>query len=319
MDSKRIEGFPQYLIYKNGDVFCTKTNTFVKRYLRKDGYFQVLLSDKNGKKKFQLLHRLLAIAFIDNPENLPYINHKDGIKTNIDIPNLEWCTASENQLHAYRTGLKKCAITRKTLEASLPSIVRPVLQYDTDGHLLNRWASIAEASREVGLTASQICASCLRRIHTSGGYIWCYEDEENAIEKSLKARSFGYGKKHVFQFSMNGEFIREWESAEEVFKELGFKTSSISLACSGKIQQAYGFFWSRSRTLPEKNLSKIKKKNRSVLQFSVEGNLIKQWSSINDAAFSLKIDNSSISKACRGKSKTAGGYIWKYETIPCVP
>jgi len=69
------------------------------------GYWTIKLS-LSGKSNRFLIHRLIAIAFIPNPENKPYINHKDGIKTNNDIPNIEWCTAKENQQHAYDTGLK---------------------------------------------------------------------------------------------------------------------------------------------------------------------------------------------------------------------
>lgn len=71
------------------------------------GYLQMnfSLNDGTGKTKTILVHKLIAETFIENPNNLPYINHIDGDKTNNHVDNLEWCTASENSRHAYDTGL----------------------------------------------------------------------------------------------------------------------------------------------------------------------------------------------------------------------
>lgn len=72
--------------------------------LTEDGYLKVTLS-KNCKCKRFYLHRLVALQFIENPDNLPQINHKDGNKLNNEVSNLEWCTKETNQNHAVRTGL----------------------------------------------------------------------------------------------------------------------------------------------------------------------------------------------------------------------
>ena len=78
--------------------------------INNSGYLEVRLS-KNGETKTKFLHILLAQVFIPNPENKPFVNHKNGIKTDIRLENLEWSTHSENILHAYRTGL--CSTTKK--------------------------------------------------------------------------------------------------------------------------------------------------------------------------------------------------------------
>ena len=72
--------------------------------IAQNGYYRITLS-KNGKRKQVYLHRLLAEHFIDNPNDLPQINHKDGNKLNNNINNLEWCTVQENTIHAYKNGL----------------------------------------------------------------------------------------------------------------------------------------------------------------------------------------------------------------------
>lgn len=72
--------------------------------IAQNGYYRVTLA-KNGVKKQKYLHRLIAIHFIDNPENFPQVNHKDGNKLNNSIDNLEWCTNQHNIIHAYKLGL----------------------------------------------------------------------------------------------------------------------------------------------------------------------------------------------------------------------
>ena len=71
---------------------------------RNGGYLQVYLADA-GKREAVYIHRLVAQAFIPNPDNKPIANHKDGNKHNNSVENLEWCTHQENVLHAYLTGL----------------------------------------------------------------------------------------------------------------------------------------------------------------------------------------------------------------------
>jgi len=77
----------------------------LKTNISSSGYYRIVFK-LNDKYKTYFLHRLLAIAFIPNPENKPFINHKDGNKLNNSLENLEWCTMSENRQHAYNTGLQ---------------------------------------------------------------------------------------------------------------------------------------------------------------------------------------------------------------------
>ena len=130
----------------------------------KVGYLHVLLSDKNYKKKRWLVHRLVAMAFLENPNNYPVVNHKDENKSNNCVNNLEWCTQSYNL--SYNEGQKK----RRE---------RKIEMYDRiTGEYLRTFNSIDEASKIMKInrtTISQVAAN-LRGRHTAGGYKWRYAD-----------------------------------------------------------------------------------------------------------------------------------------------
>ena len=104
MRRRIVEEFDNYRITEDGRVF----NSYGKelsQQLSNSGYKQVTLRDASGAGHSRFIHRLLAVAFIPNPEHKPCVNHKDGNRLNNDLDNLEWCTHKENSRHAFNTGL----------------------------------------------------------------------------------------------------------------------------------------------------------------------------------------------------------------------
>lgn len=103
---KSIKGFQgKYGVTFYGDVVNMKTGRVLNGTPDKDGYVKIGLSIARNKQLTKRRSRLVAEAWLDNPFNLPVVNHKDGIKTNDSVENLEWTTAKENTIHAWSTGL----------------------------------------------------------------------------------------------------------------------------------------------------------------------------------------------------------------------
>ncbi|MBO7526481.1 MAG: HNH endonuclease [Clostridia bacterium] len=147
-----------YEISNFGVIRKVKTKRPLKVFYRTNGYYTTSLC-KNYKVTMIYLHRIIAETFIPNPNNLPCINHKDGNKTNNDLSNLEWCTYSDNNRHAYETGLKNC---------------KKVAQYDIDGNLINIYNSVINASKETNISQANISSCALGKRNKAGGFIWKY-------------------------------------------------------------------------------------------------------------------------------------------------
>ena len=160
---KNIEGYEGlYQVSSMGRVKSLKfTKEIIMELTYTHGYFRVGLC-RNGKAKHHLVHRLVAEAFIPNPDNLPIINHKDECKTNNVVENLEWCDHLYN--NTYGTAIQ-CRIEKNA---------KPVYQYSLDGDLIKEWPSAAEVKRSMGFSAGNIGQCCLGKRKTAYGYIWKY-------------------------------------------------------------------------------------------------------------------------------------------------
>lgn len=131
------------------------------------GYFEVELC-KDGKGKVFKVHRLVAIAFLPNPQNLPCVNHKDENPSNNHVDNLEWCSYLYN--NTYGNARKKMSIKMRNNQY----LSKHVYQYTIDGKFIKEWISIAEAGRVLQIKSFNI-VSCLKgRRKTCAGYRWEY-------------------------------------------------------------------------------------------------------------------------------------------------
>ena len=167
---KPIIGYENlYQVSNLGKIKSLKRNIILKPSHNRKGYLQIILY-KNKNKKVGRIHRLVAEAFIPNPLNKPQVNHIDGNKANNCIYNLEWCTNSENQKHAFKNNLQ-------TNKGNNNPRIRKVNQYDLQGNFIKTWNSIYDIVKELNIDRSTVWRSCIGKYKQGKGYIWKYADK----------------------------------------------------------------------------------------------------------------------------------------------
>lgn len=159
---KDISGYEGlYAITEHGEVWSYKRKKFLSPGVQPNGYLRVVLLKGHNRKNYSI-HRLVAEAFIPNPNDWPIVNHKDENKANNDISNLEWCTYSFNNSYG-QSHIARVQMHAKAISKAVYCI-----------ELERTFESAKEASKILGITHSNI-VHCLKGRHkTAGGYHWKY-------------------------------------------------------------------------------------------------------------------------------------------------
>ena len=224
MNWKKIEGFERYEVSDEGDIKSTdmtivtkngqsfRKGKILKKTTGKDDYYQVHISTPGLDKNIPI-HKLVAEAFIPNPDNLPMIDHIDGDKHNNHAWNLRWVDAKTNKNNPNT----KANGQRKKGE-----------YHHSD-----------EAKMKIGL-ASKGRSSKFKGTH--GRYT-----EETLKKMSENRKGIVGPKKCVLQYTLDGVLIKEWDSISEAIRQnnlvVGAANSSITCCCQGKHKTAYGYVW----------------------------------------------------------------------------
>lgn len=156
----RIKSLPKKV--KRGNGYMTTTTQIRTTHLDKNGYERITLSNKFGNKRNELVHRLVAIVFIPNPNNLSDVNHINEVKHHNFVENLEWCTHKHNCNH----GTSSNRIGKK--------LSKSVYQYDINGNFIKQWNSVSEVSRVTGFSKGNISLNCRGGSITCNGFKWSY-------------------------------------------------------------------------------------------------------------------------------------------------
>lgn len=205
---REIKGFNgKYWVSSKGRVKNINTNRILAVGYDGAGYRSVKLNGKNYN-----IHRLVALAFIDNPNNLPQVNHIDERKDNNDISNLEWVSIEDNIRHSIHN--QSCKIKQLTL----------------DGEFVKVWASIRQLERETGYKRGGIIRACKGRQRYAYGYIWRYvnPDSQRVMNRPVI----------VYKGS---ERIGEFASATKASEALGLRYRSVSDCLKGRHATLHGY------------------------------------------------------------------------------
>lgn len=192
---------------------------------KKLGYVMIGLSVNNVSEQVYI-HRLVAEAFIPNPNNLPMINHKDEDKTNNSLENLEWCTAKYNMSYSNVFGQAKNKNSK------------PVRQYDYDGNLIKEYASSNEAARAIGIEGYCIAYCCQGRIGSVKGFLWKYADDDYIKKTHTRARS-----RRIAQMDKQGNVLKIWPSQKAAAAGTCSHASIIGGCCNGRRRSTNGYRW----------------------------------------------------------------------------
>lgn len=133
-----------------------------------DNYYKRIKINFKGKSTTIAVHRLVAKAFVPNPDNKEFVNHKDGNKINNKADNLEWVTISENVKHAIDTGLRD-------FNSMTDALGVKIIQKDLKGNFIAEHKSIAEAAKATGLSKGNICMVCKGKRNKTGGFVFSYK------------------------------------------------------------------------------------------------------------------------------------------------
>ena len=159
-----IKGYEgMYSVSSDGKVYSDRNNLELKQSVGSTGYYRVNLNNKDGGKTFKV-HRLVALHFIDNPNNFKVVNHKDGNKLNNNIDNLEWCSYAHNNIHARQLGL---CVNPKGIDSKH---CKKIKRMDT-GEV---FYSLQEAARSCGMykNRSGLSNHLAGRLSTFAGTTW---------------------------------------------------------------------------------------------------------------------------------------------------
>ena len=269
-----IDGYDHLIAFSNGVVINKHNGKEV--YGSNDGrYYRIKCSsnfvkDMPGYNTSIYKHRLIALTFIPNPENKPYVNHINGITSDNNINNLEWCTQSENMMHAIQNNLiihKKISEQYDNNKHNEPNTLyhysEPVLQLELNGDIIKEYLNIENA---VEIFKNQnikyTCMYYSKKVYnkTSSGYGWCYKKnyigsyfneqikeifpeltKEHKIDNNHIRKYIINLTRPIIQLDLDGSVVQIYNSTSIASKQLGISSSIINLSIHEKNRLCHGY------------------------------------------------------------------------------
>lgn len=277
---KQINGYNNYYIYDNGDVLNISTNKILKGSIGENGYKYYRLSKDNNKTMFYA-HRLVAEHFLENPNFLPIVNHKDGNKLNNQLSNLEWVSCSENTKHAHDNNLIKQVSKREYYKEDLENEQwKKIYDYN---YSISTCGRVRNDNTLLLLKPSLVCGYYKVRL------------SKNGIVKDMIIHKLVYCIFHDMLNIPDGYVIDHINACKTDNRLNNLRLITLSENVKAALYDT-------------KTNSSCKK----VEQLTLTDKHIAYFNSVAEAARKLKLDSSTISKVCRGINKSHGGFHFKY-------
>lgn len=226
----RVKSLSRIILDKNNHNRCIKEH-YMTGTDNGNGYLTVMLR-KDGKGIRRYIHRLVAQAFLPNPNNLPEVNHKDENRSNNIVTNLEWIDYLNNRIYGTRLERLSNTNTEHT----------PIIQYDLNFNYIARYKNAKQATILLGFkdhgTGIYKCAN--KQSNTAHGYIWRYEDDPDVYNIPLPSRTF----KDIYQYNATtGEFINHYYTYKTASDRMKIRPIEIRKYID-KDRAIHNYFWS---------------------------------------------------------------------------
>ena len=217
---RTVPGFSKYKADDDGNIIGQSGNVLRQQDMGR-GYVYVAATDDFGKSKTVMVHRMVAAAFIENPESKPQVNHIDGNKKNNKPSNLEWATRSENIKHSYSIGLSTQKLQRNNFSKVTPESMKEIARMYVNGEAIER------IGKSIGVSGSCVALAI------SGGWLSVLsEDEAGAVLAERAHRSlisFAFKKRVIAAKKM----LRSGAIRERVAKEFGISKTHTHRIAAG--------------------------------------------------------------------------------------
>jgi hypothetical protein len=231
----RIKSVERYVGYKI-DGFMRIVSERIMSQITVKGWKYCSIS-KNGSNRSIHVARLIALAFIPNPENKPTVNHKNRVKDDNRLENLEWATHKEQTKNILDVGGRD---TKSGIDHWNSKLV---YQYNIIGELIKIHDTATSAAKIFNSKPSTICDCCNGRWKSAHGYIWSYVELNSSYFKSIKIGHTTKPKK-ILKKDFNGNILDEYENTRMAARVSGLGIDGIRDCCIGNRDNYKGFIWS---------------------------------------------------------------------------